>query len=87
MPEIYYGKIKSGNPALLTLVKVFHGNVIERRSIQLSLWVDFLDHKDFYLAVHNIRHSTLYWYKKEDIIETIPAEEFETYYQKALSAF
>lgn len=84
--KAYYGTL-SNNDKLLTVVKVVNGGVMERRMIQISLWKSFLEKGDYKNAVVHIEHSTMSYYKPEQLEPGCDEKLFNELYSKAIQQF
>lgn len=84
--ETYYGTL-SINDRLLTVVKVIDGGVSERRMIEMSFWKSFLKKGDFKNAVHHISHSTMAYYRKDQLNAGCDENLFNELYANALKHF
>lgn len=84
--ETYYGTL-SINDNLLTVVKVINGGVSERRMIEMSFWKSFLRKGDFKNAVQHIHHSTMSYYRKDQLHPGCDEKLFNELYTNALKHF
>lgn len=84
--KAYYGTL-TNNDKLLTVVKVVNGGVMERRMIQISFWKSFLEKGDFKNAVVHIEHSTMSYYKPEQLKPGCDEKLFNELYAKAIQQF
>lgn len=84
--EVYYGTL-SINDKLLTVVKVIDGGISERRMIQMSFWKSLLKKSDYKNAVQNISHSTMSYYRKDQLNPGCDEKLFNELYTNALKHF
>ncbi len=84
--KAYYGTL-TNNDKLLTVVKVVDGGFLEKRMIQISLWKSFLEKGDFKNAVVHIEHSTMSYYKPEQLKPGCDERLFNELYAKAILQF
>jgi hypothetical protein len=84
--QTYYGTLTS-NKSMITIVKVVDGGVLERRMIEITFLKSFLDAGDFKNAIHHMEHSTMSYYREDQLEPGCDEKRFNELYNYALKYF